>query len=60
MRLVEVLEGGWQMRQDGSCITQVYACHVVVLEGVHDNLGYAVAMQAADRGVDRLEPQRAC
>ena len=58
MHLVEVLEGRWQLLQHRSRVTQVHAGHVVTLEGVDEALGHAVALRAAHRRVDRLEPQR--
>lgn len=59
MHLVEVLEGGRQLRQHGLCITQVHARHVVAFEGVDEALGHAVALRAAHGRVDGLQAQRA-
>ena len=41
MHLVEVLERRRQLRQDGSCIAEVHAAHVVALERVDEALGKA-------------------
>gem|GEM_PF-1578287 len=60
MRLVEVLEGRWPLRQYRPRVTQVHARHMVALEGVDDALGHAVALGAADGRVVGLQAWRAC
>lgn len=59
MHLVEVLEGRRQLRQHSLCVTQIHACYVVALEGIHEALGHTVALWAADGCVDELQAQRA-
>ncbi len=57
MHLVEVLKGGRQLCQHRLDVSQVHTRHVVTFEGVHEALGHAVALWAADRCVDGLEAQ---
>ncbi len=58
MHFVEVLEGGRQLCQHRGRIAEVHPGNVVALERVDEAFGHAVALRAAHRGVDRLEPQR--
>lgn len=57
MHLVEALEGGRQLCRYRGRVAQVHAGHIVALEHISKALGHAVAMRAALRGVDRLEPK---
>lgn len=57
MHLVEVLERGGQLRQDGLRIAQVHARDVVAFERVDEALGHAVALRAAHGRVDGPEAE---
>ena len=58
MDFVEVLKRVWQLSQHRRCIAQVHTAYVVTLEGVHEALGYAIALRTAHGRVDWLQAQR--